>query len=67
MAVDVVKSVAANGLRFGYLEAGRGPLAFCLHGVPDSAYTWRHLLALGRSSPVPATSCTWSSPRRSAG
>jgi pimeloyl-ACP methyl ester carboxylesterase len=34
----------ANGLEFGYLEAGSGPLALCLHGFPDSAWTWRHLL-----------------------
>jgi pimeloyl-ACP methyl ester carboxylesterase len=36
--------VEANGLEFGVLEAGSGPLALCLHGFPDSAYTWRHLL-----------------------
>lgn len=36
--------VEANGLKFGFLEAGGGPLALCLHGFPDSAYTWRHLL-----------------------
>jgi len=31
---------------FGYLSDGpsQGPLALCLHGFPDSAYTWRHLL-----------------------
>lgn len=27
-----------------WLEAGSGPLAICLHGFPDSAHTWRHLL-----------------------
>src|SRR5689334_19667198 len=39
-------SVKANGLEFGYLAAGPedGPLALCLHGFPDSAHTWRHLL-----------------------
>jgi pimeloyl-ACP methyl ester carboxylesterase len=38
-------TIEANGLRFGYLAAGdRGPLALCLHGFPDSAWTWRHLL-----------------------
>ena len=36
--------VTANDLEFGYLEAGTGPLALCLHGFPDSAWTWRHLL-----------------------
>lgn len=36
----------ANGVRFGYLQAGSpaAPLALCLHGFPDSAHTWRHLL-----------------------
>jgi pimeloyl-ACP methyl ester carboxylesterase len=37
-------STTANDLRFAYLEAGTGPLALCLHGFPDSAWTWRHLL-----------------------
>jgi len=42
--MTVIQTVEANGLTFGYLEAGRGPLALCLHGFPDSAHTWRHLL-----------------------
>src|SRR5215469_11765710 len=37
-------TVQANGLEFGLLEAGAGPLALCLHGFPDTAHTWRHLL-----------------------
>jgi pimeloyl-ACP methyl ester carboxylesterase len=37
-------TVRANGLTFGILEAGRGPLALCLHGFPDTAWTWQHLL-----------------------
>jgi pimeloyl-ACP methyl ester carboxylesterase len=36
--------ITANDLEFAYLEAGSGPLALCLHGFPDSAWTWRHLL-----------------------
>jgi len=36
--------VTANDLEFGCLEEGSGPLALCLHGFPDSAWTWRHLL-----------------------
>ena len=36
--------VRANGLRFHYLEMGEGPLALCLHGFPDSPWTYRHLL-----------------------
>jgi len=44
--------VTANGLEFAYFEAGPadGPLALCLHGFPDTAHTWRHLLPeLGRA------------------
>lgn len=36
--------VTANGLDFSVLEMGEGPLALCLHGFPDSPWTWRHLL-----------------------
>jgi len=36
--------IEANGLNFAYLEAGSGPLALCLHGFPDTAWGWRHLL-----------------------
>src|SRR6266849_10786709 len=36
--------VQANGLQFHCLETGEGPLALCLHGFPDSAWTYRHLL-----------------------
>jgi pimeloyl-ACP methyl ester carboxylesterase len=38
------RTVQASGLEFGLLEAGSGPLALCLHGFPDTAYTWRYLL-----------------------
>ncbi|MHB8341940.1 MAG: alpha/beta fold hydrolase, partial [Mycobacteriales bacterium] len=36
--------VPAGGLEFAALEVGSGPLALCLHGFPDTAHTWRHLL-----------------------
>jgi pimeloyl-ACP methyl ester carboxylesterase len=36
--------IRAGELEFGYLEVGSGPLALCLHGFPDSAWGWRHLL-----------------------
>ena len=35
---------SANGVDFAYLECGTGPLALCLHGFPDTAWGWRHLL-----------------------
>jgi len=40
-------SIRVNDLDITYLAAGldnTGPLAICLHGFPDSAHTWRHLL-----------------------
>ncbi|MDQ1567694.1 MAG: hypothetical protein QOF96_2574, partial [Actinomycetota bacterium] len=36
--------VEANGLQFHYLEAGQGPLALCLHGFPDSPFSYRYLM-----------------------
>jgi pimeloyl-ACP methyl ester carboxylesterase len=37
-------TVEANGLQFHYLAAGNGPLALCVHGFPDSPWTYRYLL-----------------------
>jgi pimeloyl-ACP methyl ester carboxylesterase len=38
-------TVTASGLKFGVLTCGEaGPLALCLHGFPDCAQTFRHLL-----------------------
>ena len=39
-------TITAAGVEFAYLEAGPpdGPLALCLHGFPDTAWTYRHLL-----------------------
>jgi pimeloyl-ACP methyl ester carboxylesterase len=39
-----LRHASVNGIDFAYFEAGTGPLALCLHGYPDSAHTWRHLL-----------------------
>jgi pimeloyl-ACP methyl ester carboxylesterase len=39
------RQVTANDIDIAYLACGdEGPLAVCLHGFPDSAHTWRHLL-----------------------
>lgn len=37
-------TATVNGMTMSFLECGSGPLALCLHGFPDSAHTWRHLL-----------------------
>jgi pimeloyl-ACP methyl ester carboxylesterase len=37
-------STRANGLEFQGLTLGEGPLALCLHGFPDSPWTYRHLM-----------------------
>lgn len=39
--------VKANGLRFEVTECGNGDrFALCLHGFPESAFSWRHQLPL---------------------
>jgi pimeloyl-ACP methyl ester carboxylesterase len=46
------RTVRVNGTVFSYLESGppEGPLALCLHGFPDTAHSWRHLMpALAQS------------------
>jgi pimeloyl-ACP methyl ester carboxylesterase len=44
MTAPVQIEVSANGVDFTALTMGEGPLALCLHGFPDSAHGWRHLL-----------------------
>ncbi|MGN9845586.1 alpha/beta fold hydrolase [Nonomuraea sp. H19] len=39
-----IRTIHANGVEFAYLTVGEGPLALCLHGFPDTAHTWRHLM-----------------------
>jgi len=39
-----MECVSANGTDFSYLECGSGKLALLLHGFPDTARTWRHLM-----------------------
>ena len=45
-AADVlsIKTIRANGLDFGYLEAGTGPLVLLLHGFPDTAHSFSGVL-----------------------
>jgi pimeloyl-ACP methyl ester carboxylesterase len=35
-----VRFVDANGIRFGYVEAGEGPLVLLFHGYPETARSW---------------------------
>lgn len=39
-----IKTIRANGLDFGYIEAGEGPLVLLLHGFPDTPYGFRDVL-----------------------
>jgi pimeloyl-ACP methyl ester carboxylesterase len=43
--MDDPRYVEANGLRFAYVEDGRGPLVLLLHGFPDTARSWDHARA----------------------
>lgn len=36
--------VNANGIRFHYMTAGKGPLVLLLHGFPQFWYTWRKII-----------------------
>ncbi|HEX4603023.1 MAG TPA: alpha/beta fold hydrolase, partial [Candidatus Angelobacter sp.] len=39
--------VAANGINFEVATMGTGDrLALCLHGFPESAYSWRHQMPM---------------------
>lgn len=44
MAIDL-RTVITPNLTFAVLDTGGdGPLALCLHGFPDTAHGWRHVL-----------------------
>src|SRR6478609_4963242 len=38
-----IKTVSANGLRFAYIEEGKGPLVLMMHGFPDTPHTWNDI------------------------
>lgn len=38
--------VNANGIRFHCITAGQGPLCLCLHGFPETWYSWRNQIPL---------------------
>jgi pimeloyl-ACP methyl ester carboxylesterase len=42
--IDTTGRIQANGVHVAYLSQGEGPLALLLHGFPDTAHTWRHLM-----------------------
>jgi pimeloyl-ACP methyl ester carboxylesterase len=42
--VRKTSTVVANGVRFAIMEEGTGPLVLLLHGFPDTACTWEHVL-----------------------
>ena len=37
-------NIQANGVQFHFIEVGEGPLALCLHGFPDSPWSYRYML-----------------------
>jgi pimeloyl-ACP methyl ester carboxylesterase len=39
-----LRHIDAGGLSFGYFERGAGPLLLCLHGFPDTPYSFAHQL-----------------------
>ncbi|HET9733033.1 MAG TPA: alpha/beta hydrolase [Acidimicrobiales bacterium] len=43
---DRRSTLEVNGVAYTVLETGPedGPLALCVHGFPDTAHTWRHLM-----------------------
>ena len=45
----------ANQLTFEYLTQGEGPLALCVHGFPDSPYSYRYLLPALAEAGVPGS------------
>jgi pimeloyl-ACP methyl ester carboxylesterase len=40
----VEQLILVNGIRLRAMVGGRGPLVVCVHGFPESWYSWRHQL-----------------------
>lgn len=43
--LSMPQMIDANGIRFGYHAMGDGPLVLLLHGFPDTAKAWEHVLS----------------------
>ncbi len=41
---ESIKTIVVNGQKLAYLSCGEGPLVICLHGFPDSAYSFEAML-----------------------
>lgn len=39
-----IQAITVNGVEIAYLERGEGPLVLCLHGFPDSAYSFEGMI-----------------------
>lgn len=39
------RSFDLDGLRYSYVDKGRGPVLLCVHGNPTWSFAWRHLIA----------------------
>ncbi len=57
MAEGRTRSIYANGISFTCLEQGEGPLVLCLHGFPDTAFSFEptltHLAGAGYHALAP--------------
>lgn len=46
MQTHTIKTLDVNGVELSYLERGTGPLVLCLHGFPDTAYSFEAMMEL---------------------
>ena len=42
--VGLKRVQTGTGLHMSYLEAGEGPVLLLLHGFPELAFSWRHVM-----------------------